>query len=284
VNGYYPTKYDGIGVTVLPANYRIRLVEPLDYQTIIEICRLVYPTEKPYTLEELEDHRQVFPQGQFAAVDRGNAVAGIHFTLRLRMLDFHLDDPWDVLTAGGSFLDHNPEGPTLYGADIMVHPGHQHHGIGHALTDQARLLVQEERLWRLVGASRLPGYGRHASAMNIEQYLDSILSGKLFDPVLTIHIKNGYTAVRPIHGYLQHDEESAGWAVVIQWVNPACPPPPAFDLRKLPLSSPPKNCDLPPFLVPIPVAPRPLSQNLLAIPAQEKRPTTNALKPTEVFT
>ena len=127
---------------MLPANYRIRLVEPLDYQAIIEICRLVYPAERPYTLEELEDHRRVFPQGQFAVVDRGNAVAGIHFTLRLRMLDFHLYDPWYVLTSGGSFLDHNPEGPTLYGADLMVHPGQQHHGIGHALTEPARLLVQ----------------------------------------------------------------------------------------------------------------------------------------------
>ena len=230
---------------MLPTNYRIRLVEPLDYQAIIEICRLVYPTEKPYTLEELEEHRQVFPQGQFAVVDGCNAVAGIHFTLRLRMLDFHLDDPWDVLTSGGSFLDHNPEGPTLYGADIMVHPGHQHHGIGHALTDQARQLVQEERLWRMVAASRLPGYGKHGSAMNIEQYVDSVLSGKLFDPVLSIHIKNGWTVVRPIHGYLPHDEASAGWAVVMQWVNPACPPPPEFNLHHLPLSSPPK----PPFAI-----------------------------------
>jgi len=48
---------------MLPANYRIRLVEPLDYQAIIGICKVVYPTEEPYSLEELEDHRQVFPQG-----------------------------------------------------------------------------------------------------------------------------------------------------------------------------------------------------------------------------
>jgi GNAT superfamily N-acetyltransferase len=218
---------------MLPANYRIRLVEPPDYQAIIEICELVYPTEKPYTAEELDDHRQVFPQGQFAAVDGRNAVAGVHFTLRLRMLDFHIDDPWDVLTASGSFLDHNPDGPTLYGADIMVHPGHQHHGIGHALTDQARLLVQAERLWRMVGASRLPGYARHAAAMSIEHYIAAVLHGTLFDPVLSIHIKDGWTAVKPIHGYLQHDEDSAGWAEVIQWVNPACPPPPEFDLRKV---------------------------------------------------
>ena len=219
---------------MLPANYQIRLVEPLDYQAIIDICKLVYPSEKPYTLEELEDHRQVFPQGQFVAVEDRDTVAGVHFTLRLRMLDFHIDDPWDVLTSGGSFLDHNPEGPTLYGADIMVHPDHQHHGIGHALTDHARLLVQEERLWRMVGASRLPGYGKHVSTMSIQQYVDSVLNGNLFDPVLSVHVRHGWTVVRPIHGYLQHDEDSAGWAEVIQWVNPACPPPPEFDLSKLP--------------------------------------------------
>ena len=81
-------------------------------------------------------------------------IAGVRFTLRLRMFDFHLDDSWDVLTSGGSFLDHNPEGPTPCGADIMVHPGHQHHGIAHALTGQARFLVETKDLWRMVGASR----------------------------------------------------------------------------------------------------------------------------------
>ena len=223
---------------MLPANYRIRHVESADYEAIVEICRLVYPSETPYTLEELDDHRQVFPQGQFVAFDiNTGAVAGVHFTLRLRMLDFHLDDSWDVLTAGGSFLDHNPAGPTLYGADIMVHPAHQHHGLAHALTDAARFLVQEERLWRMVGASRLPGYGKHRSSLDIEQYVAAVLSGQLFDPVLTIHLKDGWTAVKPIHGYLQHDEDSAGWAEVIQWVNPDCPPPPEFELRSLPTSN-----------------------------------------------
>jgi len=221
---------------MLPANYRIGLVDPIHYEAIIEICNLVYPTEKPYTLEELEDHRNVFPQGQFVAVDStSNEVAGVHFTLRLRMADFHLDDSWDVLTAGGTFLDHVADGPTLYGADIMVHPRHQHHGLGHALTDQARQLVQEECLWRMVGASRLPGYGKHRSAMDIEQYVEAVIRGQLFDPVLSVHMKDGWSVVRPIHGYLQHDDDSAGWAEVIQWVNPACPPPSEFDLLNIPL-------------------------------------------------
>jgi GNAT superfamily N-acetyltransferase len=219
---------------MLPANYQIRHLDPADYSAIIAICRIVYPTETPYTVEELDDHRRVFPQGQFVATDVDlNQVAGVHFTLRLRMCDFHIDDPWDVLTSGGTFLDHDPTGPTLYGADIMVHPGHQHHGIAHALTDQTRFLVQEERLWRMVGASRLPGYAKHSSTMSVERYVDAVVSGERFDPVLSLHLKDGWAVVRPIQGYLQHDEDSAGWAVVIQWVNPDCPPPTEFDLRNL---------------------------------------------------
>lgn len=223
---------------MLPANIQIRLLEPTDYAAIIDICKTVYPTETPYTVEELDDHRQVFPQGQFVAADveRG-AVAGVHFTLRLKMIDFHIDDSWDVLTAKGSFLDHDPNGPTLYGADIMVHPGYQHHGLAHALTDQTRFLVQEEKLWRMVGASRLPGYARQAATMNIEQYVDAVINGKLADPVLSAHLKDGWSPVKPIHGYLQHDEESAGWAEVIQWINPACPPPAGFNLRDLPTAA-----------------------------------------------
>jgi hypothetical protein len=226
---------------MLPVNYRIRLVEPSDHEAIIDICRRVYPTERPYTLDELEDHRRVFPQGQFVAIEvNTRAVAGAHLTLRLRMFDFHLDDSWDVLTAEGTFLDHNPKGTTLYGADIMVHPEHQHHGLAHALTDQARFLVQEERLWRMVGASRLPGYGKHASTLSVEQYVDAVLGGRLFDPVLSIHLKDGWAGIKPIRGYLQHDEDSAGWAEVIQWVNPDYPPPPEFDLVRLPSSTAPR--------------------------------------------
>jgi len=219
---------------MLPANYKIRHLVPADYDAIIEICKTVYPTETPYTLEELEDHRQVYPQGQFVAVDcTSEEVAGVHFTLRLRMMDFHIDDSWDILTSGGTFLDHNAEGPSLYGADIMVHPAHQHHGLAHALTDQARFLVQEESLWRMVGGSRLPGYGQHSAEIQVDDYVEEVVAGKRFDPVLSLHLKDGWTVVRPIHGYLQHDNDSAGWAVVIQWVNPACPPPPEFDLSRL---------------------------------------------------
>ena len=216
----------------LPNDYRIRRMWPTDYRVISEICRVVYPHDKPYTAEELAEHHAVYPQGQFVAehIPSGQAV-GVHFTLRIRMADYHIDDPWDVLTAQGSFGDHNPAGPTLYGADVFVSPDHQHRGLAHALTDATRDLVVAETRWRMVGGSRLPGYGAVAGGLPAAEYVREVVAGARIDPVLSAHLKDGWQVVKPIHGYLQHDPESANWAAVIQWVNPACPPPPEFMLR-----------------------------------------------------
>ncbi len=216
----------------LPPSYRIRLMEPTDYAAISEICRVVYPHDTPYTAAELAEHQAVYPQGQFVAehVPTGQAV-GVHFTLRLRFADFHIDDSWDVLTARGTFADHDPTGPTLYGADVFVSPEHQHHGLAHGLTDATRGLVVAEALWRMVGGSRLPGYGAVAEALSADEYVREVVTGSRTDPVLSAHLKDGWQVVKPIRGYLQHDPESAGWAAVIQWVNPDCPPPPECTLR-----------------------------------------------------
>lgn len=219
------TSVPGVKHVPTPGEYRIRLMQPSDYAAIGDICRAVYPHDTPYTAAELAEHQAVYPQGQFVAEHAPTAQpVGVHFTLRLRMADYHIDDSWDVLTAGGSFADHDPHGPTLYGADVFVSPRHQHHGLAHALTDATRNLVVAENLWRMVGGSRLPGYGAVANVLTAEQYVRDVVAGARVDPVLSAHLKDGWQVVKPIHGYLQHDPESANWAAVIQWVNPAAPP------------------------------------------------------------
>jgi hypothetical protein len=202
-----------------PSEYRIRLLQTDDFGEIAEICRRVYPHDVPYSAAELSEHRKVFPQGQFIAEHLPtSSVAGAHFTLRLMLADFHIDDPWDVLTARGTFADDNAD-------------GHTHHGLAHALTDATRSLVVEEHLWRMVGSSRLPGYAKVAATVSAEAYVADVVAGKRTDPVLSVHLKDGWSVVRPIYGYVQNDPDSANWSAVMQWINPACPPPPEFELR-----------------------------------------------------
>src|SRR5262245_55678607 len=213
-------------------DYFIRHMHAGDFGAIQEICRCVYPHDVPYTDAELTEHNLVFPQGQFVAEHLPTAcVAGVQFTLRLMMADFHVDDPWDVLTARGSFADHNPIGHTLYGADVFVRPDHQHHHLARTLNDAARALVVAENLWRMVGGSRLPGYAGVAALLTPDAYIAEVIAGTRCDPVLSVHLKDGWKFVRAIHGYLQDDPESDNWAAVIQWVNPVSPPPAEFALR-----------------------------------------------------
>jgi len=215
----------------LPDDYAIRLMRDGDRPEISAICASVYPTERPYTDEELSAHRALFPEGQFVVEHLpSGAVAGAHFTLMVNMLHFHVDDSWETLTAGGTFADHDPSGHTLYGADLFVHPSHQHHGLGRALTEATRGLVRDKGLWRMVGGSRMPGYGRLAQAVDPDEYITRVKRAELTDPALTAHLHDGWDAIIAIRGYLPHDEESAGRAAVIQWLNPGSPPPPDFDI------------------------------------------------------
>ena len=69
-------------------------------------------------------------------------------TLVVRWVDYGDFASWDAFTAGGCFLNHDPvNGHTVYAADMMVHPKHQHHGLSRALVE-ARLL-ERRRLERL---------------------------------------------------------------------------------------------------------------------------------------
>jgi hypothetical protein len=214
------------------ADFDIRPMQPADFAAVRAICARVYLDEPPYTEEELAEHHALFPQGQLVASQRATGtVAGAHFTLRLRMADYHVDDSWDILTAKGSFADDDPaHGHTLYGADLFVSPDFQRHGLAHGLTDATRAIVVDERLWRMVGGSRLPGYSQVAATVSAEQYVAGVVAGVRIDPVLTVHLKDGWKVVRAVHGYMQHDPESMNWAAVIQWINPNCPPPEGMQL------------------------------------------------------
>lgn len=218
----------------LPEGYSLRLMSHQDYPGISAICGMVYPNERPYTEEELAAHHSVFPEGQFVVIhDASGDVAGAHFTLLIQMIHFHLDDSWDTLTAGGSFADHDPRGHTLYGADLFIHPGHQHHGLAKALTIATRELVSRLELWRMVGGSRMPGYGKVCSSIAPDDYIQKVKNTEIVDPVLTAHLHDGWDVITAIRGYLPHDEESAGWAAVIQWINPQSAPPKEFDITRV---------------------------------------------------
>lgn len=206
----------------LAEDIRIRMLEPSDEQALERLCAIVYPTERPYSTAELETHRRLFPEGQFVAERTGDgAIVGALASLIVRWDDYRENAPWSVFTAGGTFVNHDPHhGRTLYTADMMTDPAVQHHGIAHALAMEAVKLVTRRGLLRKRGGSRLPGYHAHAARLTPRQYVCAVVRGELHDATLSFHVHQGFRVFDVVRGYLPHDDESRGWAALIEWVNP----------------------------------------------------------------
>jgi GNAT superfamily N-acetyltransferase len=138
------------------------------------------------------------------------------------LVDFdpnHPEHSWEEITDNGYIRNHNPKGNTLYVVDIGVRPAYRKLGLGKWLMFSMYDVVVHLRLERLLGGGRMPGYHRHANDLSPEQYIDTVVSGDLKDPVITFLLHCGRTPVKVVADYLE-DEESCNYGTLMEWKNP----------------------------------------------------------------
>jgi len=201
---------------------RVRNTAPRDFESIGDLCRRVYPDTRPWQPEELASHRHVFPEGQFVAVQgREERVVGMCASLVVHWDDYHTLDSWQEFTANGMFTNHDPQrGHTLYGAEIIVDPTLQGHGLGHGLYAARFELVERLGLRRIRGGGRLRDYHKYVGEMSASDYVVGVVHGLLTDPTLTFQLHQGFHVIAVVPHYLEHDPETLGFAAVIEWLNP----------------------------------------------------------------
>ena len=90
------------------------------------------------------------------------------------------------------FIDHNPNGDSLYGADISTHPKFRHEGIGSMLYGARKELVLRLGLRRMISGGRLFNFQDYADKMSASEYADKVINGELHDPVLSFELDNGF--------------------------------------------------------------------------------------------
>ncbi len=140
-------------------------------------------------------------------------------SLLLNFDEFSINHSWSEITGNGTLSTHNPLGDTLYGIEIMVGPAHRNMKLARRLYEARKKLARELNLKRIVVGGRLPNYHLHASEMDIREYVQNVMDKKIFDPVLTTQLSNGFTLKRIIKDYLPGDMESDGYATFMEWVN-----------------------------------------------------------------
>ncbi|WP_373500688.1 GNAT family N-acetyltransferase [Desulfococcus sp.] len=202
-----------------------------DIPELIECSRRIYadyPPEYTYTERQYEMQLKTFPDGQFVAVADGKIVG--YATSIIVNID---DDYWytvDEISGASTFSTHNPDGDTLYGADIGVHPDYRRRGIAMLLYKRRLGLLKRYNLRRMIGYGRIPGYKDYAGKMTAEQYVEAVLKGEIRDPALNAHLKAGYR-VRKVQLDITVDFSSLNYSTYLELLNPD------FDIAKKRISS-----------------------------------------------
>jgi ribosomal protein S18 acetylase RimI-like enzyme len=199
----------------------VRNTRPEDFAGIIAMTRQVYPDSPPWAEKQLASHLEVFPEGQFVAVEADTQqIVGMAASLIILWDDYEMTANWRDFTQSGLFTNHDPaRGRTLYGAEVMTIPSKQGLGIGKKLYRARRKLVEKRGLLRIRAGARLRLYHQYAAQMSAEEYVIKVINGELGDPTLSFQLKQGFHVLAVISNYLRHDPESLGYAAIIEWLN-----------------------------------------------------------------
>ncbi|MBB6454720.1 putative amidohydrolase/GNAT superfamily N-acetyltransferase [Salirhabdus euzebyi] len=171
-----------------------------------------------FNRKQYETHLQIFPEGQICVEYKGKII-GSCSSLIINFEDYGENHTIGEISGGGYIRNHNPEGVNLYGIDVVVHPEYRDMKIGRRLYEARRELCKRFNLKSIIFGGRIPNYHKYADKLTAEEYVEEVIQKKIYDPVLTFQIMNGFELRKVMSNYLKEDKESLEYATLMEWVN-----------------------------------------------------------------
>ncbi len=189
-----------------------------DFDAVVELQQLCFPDIEPWSQREFEEQLQKFPEGQIGVVLDDQLVAS-SASMIVTGEEWVEDHTFDEVSTNGTIRNHEDDGDTLYGLDIVVHPEHRGKRLARRIYARRKQLIQKRNLRGFFIAGRMPGYHQHADA-SAEDYLQMVMRKEVMDSTLTSQLSNGFVVRKILKDYLPEDVESCGHAVLMEWRNP----------------------------------------------------------------
>ena len=196
----------------------IRPLRIEDFGELVKLQARSFPGMATWDIEQIKSQLQHFPEGQFCIEYEGRLVASASSLI----VDFEQHEAWHdwkAVADSGYIRNHNALGDTLYGIEIMVDPEFRGLKLARRLYEARKQLARTRNIRRIIIAGRIPGYGPHSKNMSASEYADHVIAKKLFDPVLTVQLSNGFALRGLIPDYFPADIQSNGYATFLEWTN-----------------------------------------------------------------
>ena len=168
--------------------------------------------------ETLKRLIQKFPDGQIVITHNGDVV-GCALSIIVDYDKFGDKHTYLDITGNFSFDTHDPDGDTLYGIEVLVHPDYRGLRLARRLYDSRKLLCERMNLRMIIAGGRIPKYDMYANELTPRQYIDKVRNREILDPTLTFQLSNDFQVKKIMRNYLPEDNESRGHATLLVWHN-----------------------------------------------------------------
>ena len=159
-----------------------------------------------------------FPEGQ-VVIKINNRLAGCALSLIVDYRKFEPRHTYRQITGNYTFNTHDPNGDMLYGIDIFVAPEFRGLRIGRRLYDYRKELCERINLRGIAFGGRIPNYHKFADSLSPKEYIDKVRRKEIHDPVLNFQVSNDFHPSIILKNYLEGDEASNEYAVLLEWDN-----------------------------------------------------------------
>ena len=191
-----------------------------DYEEMKQVMIDIY-SDKPdayWQKTHIEKLIKLFPEGQVVIKVNGQ-LAGCALSIIVDYKKFGDNHTYKQITGNGSFSTHNPKGDVLYGIEVFTSKRFRGLRLGRRLYDYRKELCERLNLKSVVFGGRMPNYHLYSDKLTPREYIKRVRLKEMDDPVLNFQVSNNFQAVRVLRGYLEGDDESNEYAVLMRWNN-----------------------------------------------------------------
>lgn len=201
-------------------NIELSYLELRDYKELIQVMRSSYRSmpEMVWMKSHIKSLIRKFPEGQVVVKVNGQ-IAGCALSIIVDYDQFGDQHTYREITGDYSFSTHTGEGDVLYGIDIFIKPEFRGLRLGRRLYDYRKELCEKLNLEAIVFGGRIPHYHKYSGEMAPKEYIEKVRLREIHDPVLNFQISNDFHPIRILKGYLEGDEASNEYAVLLEWNN-----------------------------------------------------------------